>query len=579
MGEFDLVVRGGLVFDGSAADPVIADVGVRDGRVVSIGESLEPGSAVVVDAAGKWVTPGLVDVHTHYDAEVLVSPGIGESVRHGVTTVIIGNCSLSTVYADAEGCADIFSRVEALPWEAVHGAVKEHRVWSDPRSYVQAIKSRPLGLNVAALIGHSDIRIAAMGLARAVDGSEPTVEEMGRMTCMLEESLDAGFLGLSTIRSSFSKVAGVRFPARRLPSTYATWKEYRGLNDVLRARDRIHQCTPNLTNRAEVARFFTQSARRLHRKPLKTTLIAAIDISADRKTIWMALASAWMANRVLGADFRFQHLPVPFLMYGDGIDLVVFEEFGSGEAALNIRDEIARAALLADEAFRKQFRKDLTRRFTPRVWHRDLSRAYITECPDASLVGRSFGDIAQSKQSLPADAFLDLVVEHGSRLRWKTVIGNDRPEVLNKVATSSAIQMGFNDSGAHLRNMAFYNSGLRMLKRVHEAQRNGNAFMTTAQAIHRLTAELGDWYGIEAGTLREGDRADIAVIDPDGLGEAGEDYAEARMPEFAGLSRIVNRNDGAVAATIVGGQLVYQYGAFAEGFGRTLHAGTFLPAR
>ncbi|WP_330256672.1 amidohydrolase family protein [Nocardia sp. NBC_00565] len=580
MEPYELVVKGGMVFDGTVDEPTLADVGVRDGRVVAISAApLVSGSARVIDACGKWVTPGLVDVHTHYDAEVLVSPGIGESVRHGVTTVIIGNCSLSTVYADAEDCADIFARVEALPWDAVHGAVQKHRSWDDPRSYIKAIESRPLGLNVAALIGHSDIRVAAMGLARSVDGSKPTDRELSQMIAMLREALDAGFLGLSTIRSSFSKVAGARHPARQLPSTYADWREYRALNDLLRAWGRIHQCTPNLTRRAEVARFFAQSSGRLHRKPLKTTLIAALDISADRKTIWAALASAWMANRTLGADFRFQHLPVPFLMYGDGIDLVVFEEFGSGEAALNIRDEIGRGALLVDEDFRRRFRKDMTKRFSPRVWHRDLSRAHITECPDTSLVGLSFAAIAETRRVHPADAFLDLVVEHGSQLRWRTVVGNDRPEVLNRVANSPSIQMGFNDSGAHLRNMAFYNSGLRMLARAWDAQRNGRPFMTTAQVVHRLTAELGEWYGIDAGALRIGSRADIAVIDPAGLVEAGDDYSETPMPEFGGMSRMVNRNDGAVAATIVNGHVVYEYGTFADGFGRTVHAGTFLRAR
>ena len=101
-----------------------------------------------IDARGKWVMPGLLDVHTHYDAEVLLSPGLGESVRHGTTSIVLGNCSLSTVYSDADDCADMFARVEALSWQIVHDAVKEAKTWSSPAEYVKALDSLPLGVNV-----------------------------------------------------------------------------------------------------------------------------------------------------------------------------------------------------------------------------------------------------------------------------------------------------------------------------------------------------------------------------------------------------------------------------------------------
>ena len=117
----------------------------------------------------------------------------------------------------------------------------------------------------------------------------------------------------------------------------------------------------------------------------------------------------------------------------------------------------------------------------------------------------------------PVDAFLDLVLEHGEKLRWRTTISNHRPELLKKLARSPHVQMGFSDAGAHLRNMAFYNSGLRLLRHVHDAQKQGTPFLSIERAVHRLTGELAAWYGIDAGTLREGDRADIVVINPDKL--------------------------------------------------------------
>ena len=161
----------------------------------------------------------MLDVHTHYDAEVLASPGLGEPVRHGVTTVILGNCSLSTVYCDADDCADMFARVEAVPRSMVRSTVKEFKTWHDPAGYVAAIEALPLGANIAAFIGHSDMRAATMGLGRSVDSNvRPTRTELRRMSRMLVDALDAGFVGLSTIRSSWSKLEGTRYPARQLPS-------------------------------------------------------------------------------------------------------------------------------------------------------------------------------------------------------------------------------------------------------------------------------------------------------------------------------------------------------------------------
>ena len=572
MSNFDLVIRGGTVFDGTGAAPITADIGVRDGKVAAIGHRL-PDGARTVDARGQWVIPGLIDVHTHYDAEVLLSPGLGESVRHGTTSVILGNCSLSTVYSDADVCADMFARVEALPWQIVHDSVKEAKTWSGPAEYVKALDSLPLGANVAAFIGHSDIRASVLGLGQSVDADyRPTRAQIGRMRQMLSDALDAGFLGLSTLRSSFSKLEGTRFPARQLPSTYATWSEFNALNSVLRQRGRVHQSTPNLARQAEVSRYLGQSIGGVFRRPLKTTLIAAADVKADRRAARLTLLAASVTNRA-GGNFRWQHLPVPFEMYADGVDLVVFEEFGSGSAALNFRDEMSRGKLLADESYRRQFRKDMTKQFGPRVWSRDLSDAEIVECPDSSVVGQSFADVAAARGIEPADALLDLTVEHGARLRWRTVVANDREEVLDRMQRSPNVQIGFSDSGAHLRNMAFYNSGLRMLERVHHRRS-----MPVETAVRRLTGELADWYGLDAGYLRDGKRADIAIINPAGFDGSSAAYAEAPYPGAPDVKRMVNRNDRLVSATVVGGHIVYNGGEFAPGFGTELHAGRFLEA-
>ena len=211
--------------------------------------------------------------------------------------------------------------------------------------------------------------------------------------------------------------------------------------------------------------------------PLKTSLLSAADIKAIPFVIHLMGGMAKLVNR-LGGDFRFQHLPVPFEVYADGIDLVIFEEFGSGAAALHLQEKIARDDLLRDPAYRARFRKDYESKYGPRVWHRDFFDADIVACPDASVVGKSFGQVgvergAPGSPVHPVDAFLDLVLEHGTDLRWRTTISNHRPKVLRKMAQNPGVQMGFSDAGAHLRNMAFYNFGLRLLKHVVTAEQAG----------------------------------------------------------------------------------------------------------
>ncbi|MGL5443338.1 MAG: amidohydrolase family protein, partial [[Mycobacterium] stephanolepidis] len=125
MSDYDLIIRDGLWFDGTNSEPRRANLGIKEGRVATVSTTPldETDCPEVIDAGGKWVLPGFVDMHTHYDAEVLLNPGLDESVRHGVTTLVLGCCSMSTVYAKPDDAADLFSRVEAVPRKHVIGAL------------------------------------------------------------------------------------------------------------------------------------------------------------------------------------------------------------------------------------------------------------------------------------------------------------------------------------------------------------------------------------------------------------------------------------------------------------------------
>ena len=581
---YDAIVRGGRWFDGTGAPSAVRHLGIRGGVVVTVSEEPldETGCPEVVDAAGRWVLPGMVDIHTHYDVEVLDDPHLPESLRHGVTTILLGSCSLSTVHVDPVDAGDLFGRVEAIPRRHVIRSVGAAKDWSSAEEYVAALEARPLGPNLAAFIGHSDIRTATMGLDRATRPEvRPTRLEQARMERMLDEALDAGFVGLSAQQLLFDKLDGDTCRSRTLPSTYARGREMRGLREILRRRGRALQAGPDASHPHTILLQALHSIGwgrgATGRAPLKTSLLSAADIKAIPFIIHLMRGLSGAVNRA-GADFRWQHLPVPFEVYADGIDLVIFEEFGSGAAALHLAEEVARNELLRDEDYRRRFRKDYDSRYGPRVWHRDFFDAEIVACPDPSVVGKSFGQVGVERGGLhPVDAFLDLVLEHGTAIRWRTTISNHRPKVLRRMAQSPGVQMGFSDAGAHLRNMAFYNFGLRLLKHVRDADRAGRPFLTPEQAVHRLTGELADWYGIDAGHLRVGDRADLLVLDPTRLDASLEEYAEAPVEQYDGLSRMVNRNDATVPLVMVGGRVVFRDGAPTQVLGRQ-RTGRFLRA-
>lgn len=582
---YDVIVKDGLWFDGTGRTPQLRNLGIRDGVVATVSAQPldETGCPDVIDAKGKWVTPGFIDVHTHYDAEVLLDPGLRESVRHGVTTVLLGMCSLSTVYAENDDAADLFSRVEAVPRKFVVGALEQNRSWSGPAEYVQALEALPLGPNVSSLLGHSDLRTSVLGLDRATTPNvTPTNAELETMASRLEAALDAGMLGMSGMDAAIDKLDGDRFRSRALPSTFATWRERRRLIKVLRKRGRILQSAPNVAKLQEALNFFLESSGWFgRRRGVRMSLLVAADAKSSPGAVYLLGPVTRLANKVLNSKVRFQHLPVPFELYSDGIDLPVFEEFGAGTAALHLRDQLERNKLMADPEYRRRFRKSFDKKVLgPTLWHRDFHDSTIVECPDKSLIGKNFGQIADERGIHPLDAFLDVLVEHGERnTRWTTIVANHRPKQLDKLAVEPSVHMGFSDAGAHLRNMAFYNYALRMLRRVQDADKAGRPFMTTEHAVHRLTGEVADWFGLEAGTLRQGERADFVVIDPAGLDAGLEAYHEDSVEFYGGLSRMVNRSDAAVVATGVGGQVVFRDGEFVEGYGQTVKSGHYLPAR
>ena len=588
--SFDLLVKNGLVFDGLGSAPVRATIAVRDGSVVAI----EPGDALrdaeareIIDTGGAWVVPGFIDLHTHYDAEIEVAPSLSESLKHGVTSVVVGSCSLSLALGDADELADMYCRVEALPDDLVRPLLRRVKDWDGHRSYFDHLASVPLGPHVASFVGHSAIRAHVMGIERSLDANvHATPEELQRMRALLEEGLDEGYLGLSVQTLPWDKMGGTRdYRSRPLPSTFAPWSEVKSLVRTVRERERVFQGVPNVSTKWNVLRFMRESIpwETLglgRRKPLKTTVISMMDLVGSRGIHHLIGALSSFVNRVLGGDFRWQALPEPFDLWADGLELVVFEEFGAGARALHEADPKARSALARDPSYRRWFKDQWQNPFLPKAFHRNLALASVLSAPDASLAGRTFTEIGDARGTSAVEAFLDLVARFGSALRWTTVMANDREEELETIMAHPDVIIGFSDAGAHLRQMAHYSFPLRMLLRVREAQARGAPFMTAERAVERLTSEIARWLGIDAGVLAPGRRADLVVIDDARLSrDALESVALAPMEGFGGFERLVRSDGGAVRAVVVNGRVAAENGALRPEVGRERGFGGVLRAR
>lgn len=575
------LIRNARIFDGSKNPSYIGDLRIQNGKVETI--SLTPLSPLpeekIIDATGLWLTPGFIDFHTHYDAEIEVSPDLSESLRHGVTTISLGSCSLSLAVGDPVDLADMFSRVEAIPRKNVLEILEKTKNWNSAKEYKQHLNGLALGPNVTSFAGHSAIRAHVMGLERSLTkGERATQAELKQMNDHLEEALNEGFMGMSINTLVWDKMDGSRFRSRPLPSTFAPWSEYQFLNKTLRRRGKIFQGVPNVSTKINLLMFLWE-AFGVFAKPLKTTIISMMDVKYDPGLYKLLGVIGRIANKIFRADFRYQSLPEPFDLYADGMDVVVFEEFGAGAAANHIEDELERKTLMKDPKYRSWFKKQWTNWFLPRVFHRDFRETKIVESPNPSLLGKSIEQVAKERGVHSVTAFLDLVAEYGNSIRWYTVMANHRTEPLRKIVSHPDILIGFSDAGAHLRGMAHYNFPLRMMKLVKDAEKEKDPFMNMETAVYRLTGEIADWFGIDAGYIKQGKRADLVLIDPNKLDDSLAEDVEAPMPFMGDFKRWVRRNDSTVKQVFVNGKLAFENGKPSEGLGKEKGYGKFLESQ
>lgn len=557
----DLVIRNGQLFDGRIGRPKYCDIAIKDGKIAEIAPRLSATAIQEIDAKDHWVLPGFLDIHTHYDAEIEAMPGLEESVRHGVTTVVMGNCSLSAALGTEQELLDIFCRVENLPRELLASWLGGKITWRNLQEYYDHLDALPMGPNVATFLGHSNVRFSVMGLERSLMEHRPEAEEIRKMQRHVHEAVETGYLGLSIDLLPWHRMDGEPYKGISIPSQQARAPEYRALAEVLREREAVLQATPNALNRKTVALLFSLSAG-FWKKPLKTTIVAALDVKTNPLIYRMAAWGAGLFNRLFRADIRFQALAEPFVMYADGPIVPFFEEIPAGVELIDA-DATRRRELLNDADFRKRFRKDWNTT-EAKVFHCNLDDMYVVQCPEAGMQGQSIAAAARARGEEPLEFFLDMLAKHDTDFRWRSSAANDRPKQRKYLLGHRNMLPGFNDSGAHNRNMGYQDGALQMLKQALEDP----DWMSPQRAIARLTSEPAEWLGIDAGVIAPGRRADITILRPERLHDRLGDPVEYSDTRLGGSMRLVKRSDGVIRNVIIGGKVAYDQGKFAPDFGK-----------
>jgi N-acyl-D-aspartate/D-glutamate deacylase len=362
---WDTLIQNALVFDGTGGAPQQRDIAIKGGNIAACGSALPAQEAArVIDGEGKWLMPGLLDIHTHLDLEVDLEPGLPEVVRHGTTTVLVGNCSLGTCFgkqetADQSPIVDCFTRVENIPKSVLRKCVDAVE-WDNTGDYLDHFEDIALGPNVGAFIPHSMLRVEVMGLKDSVS-REPTETELRQMEALLEQGMAQGYLGMSTDGLPFHFLASEPYTDRRIPTQFARFGEMKRLLKVLRNHDRVWQTTPIIENRAKALLYFMLTSGRLFGKTLKTSALSVMEfvLMPDAHKGLLGFASL-LNSRLLKGNIHFQALGTNFRVWSDGIVSPLFEEMESTcELIAKEYDDVeGRLALLNDPAFAQRFRHD-----------------------------------------------------------------------------------------------------------------------------------------------------------------------------------------------------------------------------
>lgn len=528
MSALQLAIRGGEVIDGSGGQRVRADVGVRDGRIVAVGDDVGDAEQTL-DATGLVVAPGFIDVHTHYDAQVFWDPMVTPSSEHGVTTVLGGNCGFSIAplngeREDGEYLMRMLSRVEGIPLESLESGVPWN--WTSFGSYLSALDGK-LAINAGFLVGHSALRRHVMG-ARAL-GEAASADDLHQMGALLRQSLSEGGLGFSTTMSRTHNDA----EGRPVPSRSASDDELVSLARVVGEFEGAW-----LEMVSDVGTPFSEA--NLER-------MASMSKAAGRTLNWNVLspdsrhkdvfesqlaASDYAARR--GAKVIALAAPQPIKVVLSFAAGMIIDSFAGWEEVMALPLP-ERKARLADPDVRRQLNASMHADASMRGELGDWSRWTIVEtfaAANKALEGQSIGALASRLGKAPLDTLLDLVIEEDLRtLVSPPVSGTDNESWRMRGAAwrDPRAIIGASDAGAHLDMIDTFAFSTQVLS---QGVRERN-LLGLEEAVHRLTDVPARAFGLrDRGLIANGYWADLVVFDPQTVG-CGPLYTRRDLPRGA----------------------------------------------
>jgi len=541
---YDLVVRNGVVVDGTGAPRYRADIAISDGRIVAIGNVDGPAKRTI-DAEGLVVSPGFIDPHTHYDAQICWDPLLSCSSWHGVTTAIMGHCGVGLAPckpSHREQVAMDLVTIESIPYEALRQGV--HWEWESFAEYMGAAERRGLGINVGFVAALTPLR-------RWVLGEEATEraandEETVAIAAKLREAVLSGAFGFSTTFLKHHFGDGGKPLACRLASR----EELTAYANVLKELD-TGIIEVALSETGVVGDYEYDILEHLldeSNRPVTWVFLLARD---DRPQA--AFESLARTDKLNARGCRPQVMPTPltiqFDLHNPAISLSNMPSwhplFGASHAT--------QMAAYRDPEFRKKTRVEMKEWGLNWPW--DRTEVYGAESPaQKQLVGRTLKSIADERGVDPYDVFLDLAVEDDLKVRYSVRLFNVDVTNVGKLITDDRTLLGLSDAGAHIDVFCTADYTTHLLGQwVREMN-----VMTLERAVQRITSEPAAFFGIvDRGKVLQGLAADLVVFDPKTINSEGRPEMIHDFPD--GVGRLVTRAHG-IHYTIVNGQVLYAPG-------------------
>ena len=532
-----LAIRNGLVVDGTGAAPERRDVFVRDGKIASGVDSPER----TIDASGRVVSPGFIDIHTHFDPQLCWDGLATPSLEHGVTTVVIGNCSLSLAPVKPEGTAKLISMFQVI--EDIKKPTFDAAVpwcWETFPEYLDFIRGK-LGVNVGALIGHSAVRAYVMGAASQERAA--TSQEIDAMCAIVEDAMAAGALGMS------SSYLDMDEKMRPVPSRYAEIDEKLALAKAMSASGRgVWQVVPYIVDPAQLL----DNIRELGDISLAAGIPCSLQpvLGSGGRALDDQI-QALTEQHERGARVYGQTMPRTFDMNMrlSETSMLLFG-YPTWKSIMDLPAS-ERAAEFGDPAKRQALVDEMVPRENSIFGIGHMRVGDVKSGENEQYQGRTVTEIAETEGKRIGEVVLDLSLRDDLDTEFKLegVVNADQ-EAVARLIDSPLCHFGASDAGAHITQ--FCGTGDTTYLLSHFVRESGT--MTLERGVHRMTGEVArDWGILDRGTLEEGQAADIVIFDADRVAITKEEFVD----DFPGEARRYVRRAEGFDRVLVNGEEVY----------------------